>query len=70
MKLINITLSLFFFFSSNLLADENIKFNELKNKFKFKSLIEVISEETFDLVMKNTKFLPKVIGYDRYQPEF
>ena len=25
---------------------------------------------TFDLVMKNVKFLPKVIEYDRYQPEF
>ena len=29
-----------------------------------------ISEKTFDLVMKNVKFLPKVIEYDRYQPEF
>jgi len=70
MKLINITLLLFFLFFSNLLADENIKFNDWKNKFKVEALSEGISEETFDLVMKNTKFLPKVIGYDRHQPEF
>ena len=70
MKLINITLSLFFFFNFNLLADENIKFNEWKNKFKVEALSKGISEETFNLVMKDTKFLPKVIGYDRHQPEF
>ena len=44
----------------------------LKNGKKFKeSLIKNnISEKTFDLVMTNTKYLPKVIEYDRYQPEF
>ena len=29
-----------------------------------------ISETTFDEVMKHVKFLPNVIKYDRYQPEF
>jgi membrane-bound lytic murein transglycosylase B len=29
-----------------------------------------ISEKTFDKTMTNVKFLPKVIEYDRYQPEF
>ena len=29
-----------------------------------------ISETTFNIVMNNAKFLPKVIEYDRYQPEF
>ena len=29
-----------------------------------------ISETTFDIVMKNSKFLPNVIKYDRFQPEF
>ena len=29
-----------------------------------------ISEETFDIVMADIKFLPDVIKYDRYQPEF
>ena len=29
-----------------------------------------ISQETFDTVLANIKFLPNVIKYDRYQPEF
>ena len=29
-----------------------------------------ISEATFDIVMAKVKFLPKVIEYDRFQPEF
>ena len=29
-----------------------------------------VSKETFDQTMSNVKFLPKVIEYDRYQPEF
>ena len=29
-----------------------------------------ISEETFNTVMADARFLPKVIEYDRYQPEF
>ena len=28
------------------------------------------TEKTFDKVMANVKFLPNVIKYDRYQPEF
>ena len=28
-----------------------------------------ISEKTFDTAMLNVKFLPKVIEYDRFQPE-
>ena len=34
------------------------------------ALANDISETTFDNVMSNVKFLPKVIEYDRYQPEF
>ena len=29
-----------------------------------------VSEKTLSKVIKNLKFLPKVIEYDRYQPEF
>ena len=29
-----------------------------------------VSDETLSLIIKNLKFLPKVIEYDRYQPEF
>ena len=38
--------------------------------FEKKALKKGVSKETFDLAMSNVKFLPKVIEYDRYQPEF
>ena len=49
-----------------------IKLNlkKLENQFKAEALSNKISEKTIDLVMKNVIFLPKVIEYDRFQPEF
>ncbi len=38
--------------------------------FKKSAVKKGISKKTVDSAMKNTKFLPKVIDYDRYQPEF
>ena len=38
--------------------------------FKNSAVKKGISKKTVDSAMKNTKFLPKVIEYDRYQPEF
>ena len=64
----------FFFISiflfSNVFASDDINFDIWKNNFKKRALENNISEKTFDLVMSNTKFLPNVIKYDRYQPEF
>ena len=64
----------FFFVSiflfSNVFANDDINFELWKNDFKKRALENNISEQTFDLVMSNTKFLPNVIKYDRYQPEF
>ena len=34
------------------------------------ALANDISEQTFDTAMQNARFLPKVIEYDRFQPEF
>ena len=48
----------------------NYEFDEWKANFKILALNNDISENTFDLVMTNVKYLPKVIEYDRYQPEF
>mgnify|MGYP003335400348 FL=1 len=70
MKLIKLILILSLFFHSNTLADINIEFEKWKKNFKKIALENNISEATFDLVMSNTKFLPDVIKYDRYQPEF
>jgi len=57
------------FASSNAYSDNN-NFSEWKINFKKKALNNGISEKTFDVAMKNVKFLPKVIDYDRFQPEF
>src|SRR5210317_2065141 len=40
------------------------------NDFKKIALKNNISENTFNLVMSNVQYLPKVIEYDRFQPEF
>jgi membrane-bound lytic murein transglycosylase B len=45
-------------------------FNEWLNNFKIVSKNYGISEKTINLTFDNIKFLPKVIEYDRYQPEF
>ena len=70
MKKINIFFFITFFLISNVIADDNINFKKWKNSFKKRALENNISEKTFDLVMSNTRFLPNVIKYDRYQPEF
>ena len=45
-------------------------FDEWKINFSKYASLEGVSNETISLVMNNLKFLPKVIEYDRYQPEF
>ena len=59
---------LIFFLSCNFaFADD---FNDWLKSFKVEALKKGISEKTFNTAMNNVKFLPKVIKYDRYQPEF
>jgi len=67
MKLVRYILLFIFFIFPNSFANN---FDNWKNQFKKTALSNNISEEIFDLVMKNVKFLPKVIEYDRFQPEF
>ena len=70
MKKNKIFLIIIIFFQFNcLLADDN-NFNIWLIKFNKFALNEGISQNTIDIVMKDAKFLPKVIEYDRYQPEF
>ena len=45
-------------------------FNVWLNSFKKEALKNGISEQTFNLSMSEVKFNPKVIEYDRFQPEF
>ena len=69
MKIIKLIFVLLFFFSINntLFADE---FQNWLKSFKIIALEKGISEQTFISAMNNVKYLPKVIEYDRYQPEF
>ena len=49
---------------------KDLSFDQWKIQFKKKALDNNISEKIFDTTMANVKFLPQVIKYDRYQPEF
>jgi len=70
MKQINFFL-FFFLISINFsFADVSKDFENWKINFKKLALKNNISEATFNIVMSDTKFLPDVIKYDRYQPEF
>ena len=70
MKLIKYFLIIMIFSFSVSYADNDINFQKWKINFKKVALQNGISEETFDNVLANIKFLPNVIKYDRYQPEF
>ena len=48
----------------------NLAFDVWLKKFKIYALNNKISESTFDMAMSNVVFLPKVIKYDRFQPDF
>ena len=69
MKIINLSLIFYIFFFSITDASNNT-FDEWLLTFKIKAKNNGISEKTFNTSMSNVKFLPKVIEYDRYQPEF
>ena len=51
-------------------SDNQVDFEKWKIYFKSIALQNNISSETFDKVMTSTKFLPNVIKFDRFQPEF
>ena len=70
MKLINYFFLIIIFSITNVYADQQASFLEWKRNFKLIALKNNISETTFDEVMEHVKFLPNVIKYDRYQPEF
>ena len=70
MKLTSLIIIFLLFNFVSVFSDENIDFVKWKKNFKKIALQNNISEKTFDTVMLNTKFLPNVIKYDRYQPEF
>ncbi len=56
-------------FSTDSFSDDE-SFDVWLNSFKKHALNNGISEKTFDLSMSKVSFNPKVIEYDRFQPEF
>ena len=68
MKIIKIFLILIICFSTNLKASDD--FDLWLNDFSKKARDSGISNDTINMVLKIARFLPKVIKYDRYQPEF
>jgi len=59
---------LYVFFTNQLFASTN--FDEWLKDFKVKATNSGISEKIVNELMSEAKFLPKVIEYDRFQPEF
>ncbi len=70
MKITKLFFTFFVFFFTFALNSKSSTFENWKNDFKKIAIKKGISELTFDKAMANVKFLPKVIEYDRYQPEF
>jgi len=70
MKIIKYFIILFLLLNSSTLNANDKLFNEWLEKFKVYALKNNISELTFDTAMTDVVFLPKVIKYDRFQPEF
>ena len=58
-----------FYTTSNVFADST-NFKNWVTEFKTRAIKEGISESTVNISLQNVKFLPKVIEYDRFQPEF
>ena len=67
MKIIKIIFFVFIIINN---AYANEDFENWLNSFTKTALDQGISQETVSIVLKNAKFLPNVIKYDRYQPEF
>ena len=68
-KIITFILSFNIFLTLNLYSNEK-DFKIWFKNFKVKAVETGISSTVVDDVLLNAKFLPKVIEYDRYQPEF
>ena len=70
MKIIKYFIIIFFTIIHGVLNANEKEFNEWLVNFKVYALEKKISEKTFNLAMSDVVFLPKVIKYDRFQPEF
>ena len=70
MKTIKILLFIVLILFSSFTISLGDDFNSWLISFKEHAIKQGISKETLDKTMSKVKFLPNVIKYDRYQPEF
>ena len=70
MKVINLLFLIFVNFISLPVYSSEQSFEDWKKDFRKHALKNNISKETIDITMSNVIFLPKVLEYDRFQPEF
>ena len=70
MKIVKIFLLIYFIVFYSFAKSENHSFNDWLESFKNIAQSEGISNKTINTIMNKAKFLPKVIEYDRFQPEF
>jgi membrane-bound lytic murein transglycosylase B len=70
MKIIRYFIILLLLLTNSALSKNDKSFNEWLKNFKVYALKNNISELTFNMAMSDVVFLPKVIKYDRFQPEF
>ena len=70
MNIIKYFIIIFFTFIHGTLHANEKEFKEWLVNFKAYALEKKISEKTFNLAMSDVVFLPDVIKYDRFQPEF
>ncbi len=71
-KMLKIFIGIIFFLliPSTFLSAQNAEFKLWLNDFKLKAINTGISKKVVNDVMSEASYLPKVIEYDRYQPEF
>ena len=62
--------SVFIFFVITFQSHSEEQFGQWLENFQIEAIKSGISKNVVEDVMSNAKFLPKVIEYDRYQPEF
>ena len=68
-KIFKIICAINFFLVSNVFCNET-NFDSWLKDFKLRAVSSGISQKVVEDVLSEAKYLPKVIEYDRYQPEF
>ena len=68
LKLFLKSILIYLIISAKSFADDN--FNKWLKNFQMQAIKSGISEKVVRDIMSGAKYLPKVIEYDRYQPEF